>query len=113
MRLFTWGEYDKKRPVGGKIFCKHCYSSTTASVIWRVKEFSLFAIPISSSEELIGNECDSCNQPLKDEDLSYLPNTAESKWKCENCGRSWPLTHVRCTICKTRPGQKVNPDSST
>ena len=94
----------KAAKIHGQFSCPVCGGLTTYVELRLKKHFHLFYIPVFKLEDQpSGIECQGCGNQFSEDAIYARPLGDESTWDCPQCGRTWPETHVRCSICKVRP----------
>ncbi|MCC9606250.1 hypothetical protein LOC68_18815 [Blastopirellula sp. JC732] len=64
--------------------------------------YYLFDFPIASREAETGIRCLECGDKYDYSAITDFQDQLE-KWRCPKCDRKWPITNVRCAICRVRP----------
>ncbi|PQO47724.1 hypothetical protein [Blastopirellula marina] len=100
---FGWHSQDEPTDHRGKFHCPTCRRSTTYVECRSSTRYYVWFIPLGSSRPAeAGIRCLECGDKYGYEAITDFQDQLE-KWKCPKCDRKWPITNVRCAVCKVRP----------
>jgi hypothetical protein len=104
MIIFGWYKRRHVTRQQGQFYCPNCCVDSTYAHVRLREYFHIFFIPIIRTwDETHGIRCRTCQSYFEDDAIYAKPAGPVVKWRCPNCGGSWPESNICCPICKVRP----------